>query len=58
MKILSTLWAYVCHGDSYLMMVDGDCPLNMMPPNGVSVEDHEHLLPFAEQSRTVVPDHS
>ena len=39
----------------YLMMVDGDCSLNMMPANGISIEDQEDLLPLAEYSRRVVP---
>ena len=40
------------------MVVDGGCPLDVVPAEAVPVEDEEHLPPPAEEAARVVPHHA
>ena len=40
------------------MVVDGGCPLDVVPAEAVPVQDEEHLAPPAEEAARVVPHHS
>ena len=40
------------------MVVDGGCPLDVVPAEAVPVQDEEHLAPPAEEAARVVPHHA
>ena len=44
--------------DTYLVVIDGGCFLNVMPAEAVPVEDEEDLPPPAEEAARVVPHHA